>query len=263
MTPGSVAVGYLDAGQWSACFGLSYRDLLLYDQGGAGRIVRQGGAELRAVTGTGGVAINRNKVAARFLDETDAEWLFVVDTDMGFAADSVERLLESADPVERPVMGALCFSATREKVKGLGYAERFRIQPTVYTWIDTPDQVGVLPVLDYPRDAVVQAGATGAACIVIHRDVLAKMRARYGGDCWYDPITHPTGQDGRPRTFSEDLSFCVRLAACDIPLHINTGVKTTHEKGCVYLDEETFDRQMMLLQLEDEIVRTFAESEAS
>lgn len=251
---GSVAVAFLDDGEhWAPCFGLSYRNLWLHDALTSRRIYRETAEpELRGVTGTGGIAINRNKAAARFLDHTDAEWLWFVDTDMGFAADTVDRLVAAADPVARPVVGALCFSALRERARGNYYAERFRIQPTIYTWIEQPGEVGVVPLLDYPRDALVLAGATGAACILIHRDVLAKIRANYG-DVWFEPITHPHGQNNGPRTFSEDLSFCLRLAAADIPLHIDTSVRTTHAKGHIFLDEDTFDEHMAMMRLKDEM----------
>jgi hypothetical protein len=65
--------------------------------------------------------------------------------------------------------------------------------------------------------------------------VLIDVREKYG-DNWYTPITHPTG----PTTFSEDLSFCVRAAACDHAAFVHTGVKTCHDKGFVFLDEEYF-----------------------
>lgn len=252
--PGSVCVAFLDGGQWSACFGLSYRDLCLYDQAKSRRVIRPGGMELRAVTGTGGIAVNRNKVAAQFLADTDAEWLFMVDTDMGFAPNTIDRLIDSADPRERPVVGALAFACVRESLKGDYYAERFRIQPTLYQWVDTDTEVGVLPILDYPRDAIVQVAATGAACMLIHRAALETVHAKYGR-AWFDPITHPTGLNGGPRTFSEDLSFCVRLQACGIPLYVDTAVKTTHEKGCLYLDEDTFDQQMALWRLATDLAK--------
>lgn len=245
---GSVVVGYLDGGQWSACFGLSYRDMLLHDQASTGRIVRPGGKELRQLTGSGGIPTSRNRVTRAFLDETDGEWLFMVDTDMGFAADTAERLVAAADPVGRPVVGALCFALTRDRRTGRPplYAERSLIQPTVYEWHDG-DEVGFVPDIEYPRDQLVQAAGTGAACLLLHRDALAKVRAYVGGDAWWDPITHPTGgPNGTPRTFSEDLSFCLRLAGAGIPLHVDTSVKTTHEKGGLFLDEETFDQQMAL-----------------
>jgi hypothetical protein len=240
VVPGSVVVGYLDGGTWAACFGLSYRDLLLYDLTHEGRIVREGGTELRAVTGSGGIPTNRNKVARDFLDGTDGEWLFMVDSDMGFAADTVDRLVAAADPAERPVLGGLCF-ALKKSGTGEFYAERYRIQPTAYEFLDLGDEVGFRPVMDYPRDQVIAVAGTGAACVLIHRDALLAVREHHGGDVWFDPITHPTGDKGKPRTFSEDLSFCVRLAAAGVPLHLHTGVRTTHDKHGVFLDEETFD----------------------
>lgn len=251
---GSVVVGFLDAGKWSACFGLSYRDLCLHDALTSQRIVRPAGRELRAVTGAAGIPASRNKVARDFLDQTDGEWLWFVDSDMGFAADTVDRLVKSADPELRPVMGGLCFAGLRKRPPAGDnlYAERFLIQPTVYEWTELADEVGFRPIVGYPRDQVVPVGATGAACLLIHRSALTRVRSQIG-DVWFDPITHPTGLRGGPRTFSEDMSFCVRLAGVDIPVHVDTAVKTTHEKGLIYLDEETFLQQQACAELERRI----------
>ncbi|ROP36283.1 hypothetical protein [Saccharothrix texasensis] len=237
--PGSVVVGYLDPGTWSAVFGLSYRDLLMADLVGPQRIVRESGRELRAVTGSGGIPGSRNQVAREFLDSTDAEWLFMVDSDMGFGPDVVERLVAAADPAERPVVGGLCFALKRSGRGEFG-AERFRIQPTLFEFRDLGDEVGFAPMLDYPRDQLVPVGGTGAACLLIHRVAVAAVRERYG-DAWFDPITHPTGDHGKPRTFSEDLSFCVRLAAVGVQPYVHTGVRTTHDKHGVFLDEDTYE----------------------
>lgn len=240
---GSVVVGYLDAGRVSTCWALSYRDLIVADLTGPGRIVGPGGAELRNLTGTGGIPAGRNRIAADFLDRTGGEWLWMVDTDMGFAPDTVERLIASADPVERPVMGALTFQLKRQprSVTTLR-AERFRIQPVLLEYLELDDEVGFRPLADYGRDQVVRVAGTGAACLLIHRDALAKVRAEHG-DAWFEPLVHPTGDRGKPRPFSEDLSFCVRLAGVGIPVHVDASVKTTHEKGGIFLDEETYDLQ--------------------
>ena len=39
----------------------------------------------------------------------------------------------------------------------------------------------------------------------------------------------------------EDLSFCMRANALEIPVHVHTGVKTTHLKH-LWLDERIYDR---------------------
>ena len=239
MNEGTVAVAIIDDGNWSACFGLSYRDLLLYDATHDGRIVPRG-KEMRQLSSRTSIAASRNKMARGFLDTTDCEWLFFIDVDMGFGPDTVEQLIKSADAELRPVMGGLCFAMKRERTADF-WAERVRIQPTVYEFLQLEDEVGFRPIRDYARDQVQQVAGTGAACLLIHRSVLERMRT--SGDDWFSPLTHPSGDKGKPRTFSEDLSFCVRAATADIPIHVDTSVKTTHDKGGIFLDEETYFAQ--------------------
>lgn len=238
MTADRVIVGFVDDHHWSASFGMSLRDMYLRDISAECRIIRAGGVELRKVAGTMGVADGRNELVAEFLDRTDGDWLFMVDTDMGFDPDTVDRLIASADPVERPVVGGLCF-ALRHSGSGPQRSETFGIVPTVYAWEDLPDESGFMPLPDYPRDTIFQAGGTGAACLLIHRRALATIR-KAQGDVWFDPIKHPTAAGGKPRGFSEDLSFCVRLAAAGIPLHVDSRVKTSHHKGPLFLTERMF-----------------------
>lgn len=252
VTPGSVVVGFLDPGIWSACFGLSYRDLVLADALGPKRIIRKGGMELRKIAGSGAIASGRNEVVLKFLDSTDGEWLWMVDTDMGFAADVVERLMKAADPVAKPVVGGLAF-CLRGDGHGPLYSERFMIAPTLYSYADTGDEIGFRNVAAYPVDEVVPVSGTGAACLLMHRGALETVRKQQG-EIWFNPITHPTGDHGRPRTFSEDLSFCVRLAKANIPVHVDTSAKTTHHKGGIFLDEETYDRQQNAAAMEAAVV---------
>ncbi len=234
--PGTVAVGFLDPGEWSACFGMSLVDLYLVDAHGPRRMVPNG-KQLRNQCMAGGISAGRNEVAAKFLDDTECEWLWMIDTDMGFGPDTVERLIASADPATRPVVGGLCFKLDRESA-GAFYGERYNILPTAFAWVETPRIVGFAPIPDLPDDTLLEVSATGAACLLVHRSALERVRERYG-DHWFDQATHPTG----PTTFSEDLSFCIRLAALDIPVYVDTGVGTTHHKGGVFLDRDAFERQ--------------------
>lgn len=238
MKRGTVVPAFLDDGNWSACFGLSYMNLTLHDLAHHGRIIREHGTYLRKVAGTGGIPEGRNECARNFLDHTDGEWLWFVDTDMGFAPETVDRLVASADEHRRPVVGGLCF-AQRKIADGPYHSARNGVIPTIYSLVETADEVGFLAADSYPRDEVVQVAGTGAACLLIHRRVLRKIRAKYG-DAWFDPYTHPTGMRGRPRTFSEDLSFCLRVAGVGEDVHVDTAVKTVHHKGGIFLDEDLY-----------------------
>lgn len=228
---GSVVVGYLDNGTWSACFGLSYRDAILFDVMKNRRIIRKGGRELRAVASSGNLPDSRNDVVRWFLDTTDGEWLFMVDTDMGFGRDAIEVLVQTADPIERPVMGGLAFCARKGPVIGT-YQDEFIVTPTMY---HKAEGVGFQPLGTYPIDAVVPVDGTGAAFILMHRTVLEQVREKYG-DHWYRRI--PTEDDSGE--YSEDLSLCLRFAELGVPIHVNTAVPTVHHKGIVYLSEEMF-----------------------
>jgi GT2 family glycosyltransferase len=234
--PGTVAVGFLDNGDWSACFGLSLLNLSLADAHGPRRLVPDGKL-LRKRCAAGGLVAARNEVAAQTLDATECEWLFMVDADMGFAPDTIERLVAAADPDTRPVVSGLCFKLHSDG-PGVFHGEKYVILPTAFAWVDEPDTVGFAPLRSLPDDTLLEVSATGAACLLVHRSALEKVRGRYG-DCWFDPVTHPTG----PTTFSEDLSFCIRLASVDIPIFVHTGVGTTHDKGGVFLDWDAFEAQ--------------------
>ena len=234
MKPGTVAVGFLDPGHWSHCFGQSLIDLYLVDAFGSKRMVPNGN-QLRQWAGAAGIVAGRNKIAAQFLDSTECEWLFMVDSDMGFAATAVDQLIASADPVERPVVGGLCF-ALRKDTPGEFYGQKYIVTPTCYEFVDTDTEVGFRSIVDYPRDSLFPVAGTGAACVLIHRTALETVRAKVG-DHWFDTLDHPTGT-----TFSEDLSFCLRLMACEIPIWVNSAVRTTHDKHGVFLDEDEFDR---------------------
>lgn len=240
MTPGSVSVGFLHPGTYAACFAESMSGLLFHDATGTQRIVSHPHGQMGKECGSGGIVAGRNQLARVFLDESDAEWLWMIDSDMGFAPDTVERLIASADPVERPVMGGLAF-AHKTDGRAEFYGLRYVACPTVYdAMMETPDgHMGFHADFNYRRNAVSTVVATGAACILIHRNALAAVRAKFDGDVWFDPFTHPKG----PTTFSEDLSFSIRCAIAEVPLHVDTSVKTTHYKGGVYLDEAFFDRQ--------------------
>lgn len=243
---GSVIPAVVDGQEWAACFGLSWTDMMIRDQAVSGRIIRDGGQYLRRVAGTMGVAAARNQHAKDFL-ATDAEWLFMVDSDMGFAGDTLDRMVASAEAHQVGVLGALCFSQIQDKdVKARDfYAQAFRIQPTIYSYVtvESTGERGFRSVPRYRRDAYQTVAATGAACLLVHRDVLQAV-----GPEPFMPITDPNaGGNGTPRTFSEDLSFCIRVQGEGLEIGVDTAIKTTHYKGGIFLDETAYAMQQETL----------------
>jgi hypothetical protein len=163
------------------------------------------------------ISTARNLICREFLDGNLAPWLFMADTDMSFPGDTVDRLIAAADPLQRPVMGALCWS--------LSGGEKY---PTMYELVDAPGGLAFRRYREWPEDALVRVSATGAACLLIHRDALTAVEktSKDPAAPWFreSAIGAPLSLMG------EDMTFCLRCAAAGIPVHVHTGVRAGHMK---------------------------------
>jgi hypothetical protein len=234
---GAVALAYVHSERVSYSWHHSMTEFMGFDFANAGRVVRGGFVSIHC--GTDGLVDARNKAVATFLAERQAEWLWWLDTDMGFPPDALDRLLAVADPDARPIVGALAFSQRQFEVDEMG-GWRCRATPTIFDWEMVDDKQGFSVRCEYPDNMAVRAAGTGSACILIHRSVFERIAAEHG-PVWYNRIPNPSmGQ-----LTSEDLSFCMRVGALNIPLHIHTGVKTSHHKP-VWLAEDDYLRQRAL-----------------
>lgn len=164
------------------------------------------------------IATTRNQMVRAFLDDTTAEWLWMVDTDMTFDPDILERLLDCNEEV----VGGLCFA----RAKG-------GIYPTMYRYDEETEFIE--RVYDYPEDELVSVSATGAACLLVHRSVLEKVgidnKEPYR---WFADTATPDG-----REIGEDITFCLRCLDIGIPVHVHTGIKCGHIKE-VNIDETAY-----------------------
>jgi hypothetical protein len=210
--PRHVAVGYVHGGQVRAEFLASM--LAVSRKTGGARV----DVFLAAPSGPN-ISEARNLVVRRFLEECRAPWLLMVDTDMVFGAAEVDRLTEAADPVTRPVAGALCYSQDGET------GEK---RPTMYELVqeDGGGQVGFARYKIWPEDICVPVGATGAAFLLMHRSALEAVEKSSGDRAapWFRESVIGSALMG------EDMTFCLRCAAAGIPVHVHTGVKTGHMK---------------------------------
>ena len=164
------------------------------------------------------ISHGRNMVARKFL-ETGAPWLFMCDTDMVFDAGLIGRLLKAADPVTRPVVGALCYSQNTDDPAGEPY-------PTMYELTEGNGQLAFVRYAKWRDGAVVRVTATGAAALLIHRTALEAVEKHAADDAapWFRES--PVGA----ALMGEDMTFCLRCAAAGIPVHVHTGVKAGHMK---------------------------------
>lgn len=175
--------------------------------------------------GSGGLIAARNDAVTAFL-ASEGDWLWWVDTDMGFADDSLDRLLASADPVDRPIVGGLCFAQVERVPDGMG-GFRSEIIPALYQWHANSDgTAGFVAWRNYPRDTLAEVAATGSAFVLIHRTVFEKVAEKHGPGHWYDRMFNP----GSQQLLGEDLAFCARARMAGVPIYVDTSIRTTHRK---------------------------------
>ena len=230
----AVTVAYVCGDTVQYSWHRSLFDLVAYDGAHHGRVAAGGFVGMRC--GTNGLVEARNTAVKTFLEEDRADWLWWIDTDMGFAPDTIDRLLEAADPIQRPIVGALAFMNREDGADQLG-GYRHTVCPTVFDWVKVDDQYGWQIRWRYPVNTLTRVGGTGAACVLVHRSAFATIEAAHGR-AWYDRVPNTsTGQ-----LIGEDLSFCLRAGALNIPIFVHTGVPTTHYKH-VWLAEEDYWRQ--------------------
>lgn len=140
----------------------------------------------------------RNMIVERFLAHDDLQFLWMLDSDMVFAPQTLERLAGRLDLGHVDMVGALCFCRYRpvvpslfrdvtkkgwKRAKAWPYLYRrewLRVQvEETYQWLEAhPEAQAEAPVVldPAPADAMVPADSTGGACVLIPRKVFETMR---------------------------------------------------------------------------------------
>lgn len=218
-----VVVGYLSPSLLHSAFHESLMALLVHDMAHHRRIV-SGGGRLHIQAGAN-LSDPRNRMVRKFLEYGKADWLWIVDSDMTFEPDLVERLLEFADPVSAPIVGGLCF----------GFDDKADIQPTLFGLMGEQDEPEFIRYSEWPPDSMFQVGATGTGCLLVHRSVFERVRdvqlPQRGGRRGFNdafPWFQETEHAGSP--VGEDITFCLRAGLLEIPVYVNTGVQLGHVK---------------------------------
>jgi hypothetical protein len=233
-----VVIAYPHPGTVSARFMRCLLDVWRYDAlgGRLGDGTRIGGR--RHVLDGGGLIERstallvraRTDIVTDFLG-LEADWLLMLDSDVTFPPDLVDRLLAAAHPEARPIVSGLYFQVMIDQPRWFW--------PLSFMWEPGTDRFA--RVTEYPADTLIQVAATGAGCLLVHRSVLEAMQAKYKGPRpWFAETLNAAGDD----VISEDLTFCLRAQACGFPVFLHTGIKLGHVKT-FEADEAAFIAEAM------------------
>lgn len=165
----------------------------------------------------------RNQVMTKWLNETNATHLLMVDTDMVLPPETIDALLK----VDKDIVGGLCFS-------GNGFLSK--LAPTIRVVREDADGNPVIDILwDYPQNTLVKCNATGAACMLIKREVAEKVLEARGPDHplpWFAHGVHNGVEIG------EDVAFCLTAGRLGFEVWVDTGLMIPHVKTRFLTDQE-------------------------
>jgi GT2 family glycosyltransferase len=165
----------------------------------------------------------RTAVVEAFLNKSDAEWAWFLDTDMVFGPDILPRLLQTAKEKKGKVVAGLCFIYA--KSKGAIYPNIFMELPN-----RKPGQKRYMHAATWP-DEPFEVDGTGGACLLVHREVLQAVEERYKDSPypWQDErVDEATGtMEG------EDLVFCQKIKECGYKIWYDPHAEVGHLKEVV------------------------------
>lgn len=219
----TIQIAWVHHGQVSAMFAYS---LLLIMKEMPDRI-----GSINTIRGLGLLAKSRNMVVQNFLDKSDDDWLFMVDSDEFIGVNEFKKLVDAAEESVRPFMCGLYFAANSPNPA--------EIDPVPLIFINTGGEDGVQPYWDYPRNQVIKIFAAGTGAMLVHRSVFEWMREAYSEDYGADWCWFQDGPLSGNRWLSEDLTFCARVQDLGIPMHAHTGALFAHQKE-IWLDENSY-----------------------
>lgn len=160
----------------------------------------------RGYPGTG-LILARNAAVEVFL-RSDADWLWTLDTDIGFEPDSLDRLL--AHPNYSIISGF--YKTTCET--GPLYLDGSTGWKELPLALQEADDGRFRPYDKY--EGAMEVDAVGAGCLLVHRGVFQVLDSG-----WYDTV----------RGLGEDISFCVKARYAGYKILCDTDVKLSHHKA--------------------------------
>lgn len=179
------------------------------------------------VIGATSITNARNAIVRRFLDQPEgerSEWLVFMDDDQLYPSHTLELLIESADPVDRRIIGLPVWRFAADNGGPIRVTHNVLDVAENGSFTEWTDEL--------PENAVMQVPAVGTGCLMIHRSVLLEMQERSvdqgnGANwCWFrEQVYQPADiKEG------EDLFFCRLAWNCGIPVWLNTSVTLEHAK---------------------------------
>jgi predicted glycosyltransferase involved in capsule biosynthesis len=150
-------------------------------------------------------------------DKMKTDWILWVDSDIVLNLESMQKLWQTADKINRPVVSGVYFISKENE------GSLMRPFPVLF---DDVNEFEVRYHHPLPENQVIKCDSAGFGFVLMHKSIVPKMREAFPGKGMF----METG-DGKDEHFvGEDIIFFRRMKAAGIPLHAHTGALVKHMK---------------------------------
>lgn len=163
------------------------------------------------------IARQRQSLLDYWYDNFTTDWLFWVDSDIFLTLDIWHKICSTADKNTHPMVSGVYFIAKEED------GSLPVILPCIF---DDLDEFSVKYHHPLPVDQVIKVDCAGMGLTVMHRNVVTKLRKKYGKQNSFFAENEMTGD----KFIGEDIAFFRKCKKIKIPLHAHTGAIAKHVK---------------------------------
>ena len=173
------------------------------------------------------IARQRQTLLDFWYDNTKTDWLFWVDSDIVLDIEIWQKICGLANKDHYPIVSGVYFIA-KELDGNLPI-----LVPCIFNDVDEYLVEHVHPL---PENQVIKIDAAGMGLVIMHRDVIAKLKEKYGENSFLFAENNMAGE----KFVGEDISFFRKCKETDIPVYANTGAISKHIKK-VALDTDYYN----------------------
>lgn len=146
---------------------------------------------------------SRNELAKRSV-ESNADYIFWLDSDMVFQPDTLERMFETLEKNDLDILSGLYFRRVHPYSPVL--FDRLDIDETGCHWSN----------FDELPDTLFEVGGCGFGCVLMKTEVFLNVMAKFNN--MFSPIAN----------VGEDLSFCWRARQCGYKVYCDPSIDLGH-----------------------------------
>ena len=170
------------------------------------------------------IARQRQALLDFWYEKTDTDWLFWIDSDILVTQDVWQKICKTADKKTKPIVSGIYFIA-KEKDDSLPI-----LLPCIF---DDIDDVTVKFHHPLPDNKVIKIDCAGMGLVIMHRDVVSKLKNKYGDKYFLFGESNSSGDE----FIGEDIAFFRNCKKINIPVYANTGAIAKHIKRTPWSDQ--------------------------